>query len=291
MDIKSYRSELIGLFGCPVDDNATVVIMEAAFAALNLKYRYNTTLVYPQDLEIAIKALKAFNMKGTHITIPHKVEVLKYLDHLSETAELMGAVNTIYLKDGETYGENTDGRGFITSLHEKGVSLEGQRVVILGAGGAARAMTIELAKAGVMQIIVVNRGRERGEALVELLCNKTKVQAKYAPFVNAFAIPNDTDIVVNATSIGMYPDPNKPNIDYATLLPDMIVCDGVHNPVQTPFLKEAARRGCKTFDGFSMLINQGAISFKLWTGCDAPVEVMRNALAKEFNINLDFHDK
>jgi len=286
MPVNSYRSELIGLFGCPVDENATVVIMEAAFKALNLNYRYNTTLVFPEDLETAIKALKAFNMRGTHITIPHKVEVIKYLDHISETAELMGAVNTIYLEDRKTYGENTDGKGFIVSLFEAGIEPKGQRVVILGAGGAARAMTIELAGAGVSHIAVVNRGKARGEALVNLLSQKTSVNAEYISWEKTFTIPAETNIVVNATSIGMYPDPNKPMIDYETLHDSMVVCDGVHNPVQTPFLIEAAKRGCKTLDGFSMLINQGAISFKLWTGHDAPVEVMRKALAKEFNVQI-----
>jgi len=284
MSGKCYRSELIGLFGDPVDENATVVIMEAAFKALDLNYRYNTTTVYPKDLKTAIAALKAFNMKGTHITIPHKVEVLKYLDHISETAALMGAVNTIYLQDGETYGENTDGKGFITSLYENGVPMKGRRVVVLGAGGAARAMTVELAGAGVEHITIVNRNREKGETLVELLNSKTQTSAEYISWEGTFALPKDTDILVNATSVGMYPDPNKPDIDYSTLAPEVIVCDGVHNPVQTPFLIEAARRGCKTLDGFSMLVNQGAISFKLWTGHDAPVEVMKDALAKEFGL-------
>jgi len=284
MSGKCYRSELIGLFGDPVDENATVVIMEAAFRALDLNYRYNTTLVHPKDLETAIAALKAFNMKGTHITIPHKVEVLKYLDHISETAALMGAVNTIYLIDGETYGKNTDGKGFITSLYENGIQMNGRRVVVLGAGGAARAMTVELAGAGIGHITILNRNREKGEALVELLSNKTQTSANYIPWEGTYALPKDTDILVNATSVGMYPDPNKPEIDYSTLAPEMIVCDGVHNPVQTPFLIEAAKRGCKTLDGFSMLVNQGAISFKLWTGHDAPVEVMKNALAKEFGL-------
>ena len=281
MQEKSYRSELIGLFGCPVDENATVAIMEAAFEELGLNYRYNTTLVYPKDLETAIKALKAFNMRGTHITIPHKVEVLKYLDHLTETAALMGAVNTIYLKDGETYGENTDGKGFITSLIDADVELKGQRAVILGAGGAARAMTIELAFAGISHITVVNRGKDRGETLVDLLNKKTSVEAEYVLWESTFPIPNETNVVINATSIGMHPDPNKPDIDYSTLTEKMIVCDGVHNPVQTPFLIEAAKRGCKTLDGFSMLINQGAISFKLWTGRDAPIDVMKKALERE----------
>ena len=286
MSEKCYRSEMIGLFGCPVDENATVVVMEAAFEALGLNYRYNTTLVYPDDLGTAVAALKAFNMKGTHITVPHKVEVLKYLDNLTKTAELMGAVNTIYLRDGKTHGENTDGKGFITSLYDNEIPMKGKRAVVLGAGGAARAMTVELAGAGVAHITVVNRSREKGEALTELLNTKTSTNAEYALWNGPFAIPGDIDIVVNATSIGMYPDPGKPNIDYMTLLSSMVVCEGVHNPVITPFLKEAVKNGCKTLDGFSMLVNQAAISFKLWTGHEAPVDVMRNALAREFGLSL-----
>ena len=283
MPSKCYRSEMIGLLGCPVDENATVVIMEAAFKALDLNYRYNTTLVYPKDLETAVKALKAFNMKGTHVTIPHKVEILKYLDHLTETAELMGAVNTVYIKDGETYGENTDGKGFITSIHENAVQVKGQRIVVLGSGGAARAMTIELARDGASNITIVNRNRERGEALTDLLNKKTQAHAEFVLWDKPYQIPKETNIVVNATSVGMYPDPNKPDIDYSTLLDSMIVCDGVHNPPQTPFLIEAAKRGCKTLDGFSMLVNQGAISFKIWTGQDAPVDIMKKALEQEFS--------
>ena len=279
---KCYRSEMIGLFGCPVDENATVVIMEAAFQALNLNYRYNTTLVYPKDLKVAIQALKAFNMRGTHITIPHKVAVLPLLDHLTDTAKLMGAVNTIYLKDGETYGENTDGQGFITSLYENEIPMKGKKAVVLGAGGAARAMTVELAKAGVKEILLVNRNKEKGKALVTLLNEHTEAEATYCPWSNSYKIPADVDLLVNATSVGMYPDPNMPDLDYESLRREIIVCDGVHNPVETPFLKEAAARGCRTLDGFAMLVNQGAISFKLWTGLDAPKEVMLEALKKEF---------
>lgn len=286
MQSKCYRSELIGLFGCPVDENPTVVIMEAAFRELNLNYRYNTTLVHPQDLEAAVNALKVFNMKGTHITIPHKVEVLKYLDYVAEDARLMGAVNTVYVKDGKTHGENTDGKGFIASLNENNIRMEGKRVVVLGAGGAAHAITVELANAGVSHITVVNIEKETGENLAALLNDKTRTTAEFVFWDKTFAVPKETDILVNATSVGLYPDTSKANIDYSTLTSGMVVCDVIPNPPQTPFLKEAAKRGCKTLDGFSMLVNQGAISFKMWTGVDAPINVMRNALANEFNVGI-----
>lgn len=281
-----YRSELIGLFGSPVDENPTGVIMEAAFKALNLNYHYHPILVKPQDLKAAIGALKAFNMKGTHITIPHKTEVLTYLDDVADDAKLMGAVNTVYLKNGRTYGENTDGKGFIISLQENNIPIQGRRAAVLGAGGAARAITIELANAGAAHITVVNRTREKGQILVDLLNHHTPACAEFVLWDHSFKVSDNTGILVNATNIGLYPETGKPDIDYPALPADVVVCDIIPNPPQTPFLQEAARRGHKILDGFSMLIHQGAISFKLWTGQDAPVQVMRQALAAEFNIEL-----
>jgi len=208
------------------------------------------------------------------------------LDVVADDAKIMGAVNTIYLKDGKTYGENTDGKGFIISLKEGNVDMKGKKVVILGAGGVARSITVELAGQGVTDMTIVNIEREMGENLVNLLYNNTDVKAKFVFWDETFKIPADTDIVVNATSVGLYPDTNKANIDYSTLSRDMVVCDVIPNPPQTPFLDEAKEAGCKTFDGFSMLVNQGAISFKFWTGVDAPIDVMRKALSGEFDVEL-----
>ena len=281
---KCYRSELIGLFGCPVDENPTVVPMEAAFKALNLNYRYNTMLVYPEDLEIAIKSLKALHMKGTHITIPHKVSVIPYLDELTETAKLIGAVNTIYEKDGKMVGENTDGKGFIKSLEDENISITGKKAVLLGAGGAARAISIELALAGIKEIIIVNRTASRGEELVDLINSKTDVKATFVLWNHSYNIPEDVDFVINCTSIGLYPDIHIPDIDYTTLSTNMLVCDVIPNPLHTNFMEKSESCGCKTLDGFSMLINQAAISFKLWTNVDAPIEIMKAAMMKENEI-------
>jgi shikimate dehydrogenase len=282
MESKCYRSELVGLLGCPVDENPTVVTIEAGFKALGLNYRYNTMEVKPENLEIAIKALKALGFKGTHITIPHKVAVLKYLDHVAEDAKIMGAVNTVYIKNGETYGENTDGKGFLMSLREGGIELTGKKVVVLGAGGAARAITVELANAGVASITVVNIEKEAGETLVKLLNEKTKTSAKFIFWDKTYSIPADADILVQATSVGLYPDTNCPNIDYDTLRPELVVCDVVPNPPVTEFIKRARAKGCKTFIGLEMLVNQAGISFKYWTGKDAPIEAMKKALTNEF---------
>lgn len=281
MTEKCYRSELIGLFGCPVDENPTVVIMEAAFKALELNYRYNTMLVYPEDLETAVKSLKALHMKGTHITIPHKVSVIPYLDRLTDTADLIGAVNTVYEDHGQMVGENTDGKGFIKSLEDEQIKITGKKAVILGAGGAARAIAVELALAGAQKIIIVNRSRDRGETLDKLINEKTTAHAEFTLWEGCYNVDEDTDILVNCTSIGLYPDTNVPNIDYNTLKSTTVVCDIIPNPLHTRFMAKAQACGCKTLDGFSMLINQAAVSFKLWTGIDAPVEIMKMAMVKE----------
>ena len=281
MTEKCYRSELIGLFGFPVDENPTVVIMEAAFKALELNYRYNTMLVYPEDLETAVKSLKALHMKGTHITIPHKVSVIPYLDRLTDTADLIGAVNTVYEDHGQMVGENTDGKGFIKSLEDEQIKITGKKAVILGAGGAARAIAVELALAGAQKIIIVNRSRDRGETLDKLINEKTTAHAEFTLWEGCYNVDEDTDILVNCTSIGLYPDTNVPNIDYNTLKSTTVVCDIIPNPLHTRFMAKAQACGCKTLDGFSMLINQAAVSFKLWTGIDAPVEIMKMAMVKE----------
>ncbi|MDD3172325.1 MAG: shikimate dehydrogenase [Herbinix sp.] len=286
MSERNYKSELVGVFGCPVAENPTIVMQEAAFKALNLNFRYLTIEVRPQDLETAIKGILACNFKGINLTIPHKVEVLKYLDVIADDAKLMGAVNTIYVKNGSLYGENTDGKGFLMSLrNEANVEPKHKKVVVLGAGGAARAITVELALAGAEHITIVNRDEKRGQELVALLNSNTDCTAKYASWHETFSIPEGTDVLVNATSIGLYPNvSSKADIDYDTIKPGMTVCDVIPNPPSTLFLEEAKKRGAKTLDGLGMLVNQGAIGFKIWTGMEAPVEVMKNALRQEFGI-------
>jgi shikimate dehydrogenase len=282
----NYKAELVGVFGHPVAENPTIVMQEAAFQALGLNWRYLTIEVYPQDLAAAFQGLRAMNFRGINLTIPHKVEVLKYLDEVAPDAKLMGAVNTVRRDGSKLIGENTDGKGFLRSLREDaGVNPAGQRVVVLGAGGAARAMTVELALAGAAHLTIVNRSAERGQALVKLLNEQTPVKADFVLWNQPYVIPPDTDIVANATSIGLFPHvDDQPELVYDTLTTRMIVCDVIPNPPNTPFLREAAARGAKTLDGLGMLVYQGAIGFKMWTGLDAPVAVMRQALAQAFSL-------
>jgi shikimate dehydrogenase len=277
---QNYKAELVGVFGHPVAENPTMVMQEAAFRKLGLNWRYLTIEVFPDDLAGAIRGLRAFNMRGINLTIPHKVAVLEYLDAVAPDALIMGAVNTVRLEEKRLIGENTDGKGFLRSLKEDAtVDPKGKRVVILGAGGAARAVSVELALAGAGPITVVNRTEGRGRELAELLNDRTPADAVCVHWKKEYAVPASTDIVVNATSIGLFPDVSeKPRLQYDSILQTMTVCDVIPNPPSTLFLQEASSRGARTLDGLGMLVYQGAIGFTMWTGMEAPVEVMKESL-------------
>ena len=281
----NYKAELVGVFGHPVAENPTVVMHEAAYAALGLNWRYLTIEVLPADLRAAMAGMRAFNMRGVNLTIPHKVAVLQYLDEVKPAAALMGAVNTVIREGNRLIGENTDGKGFMTALtNDAAFDPKGKRVAVLGAGGAARAITVELALAGAGSLTVINRSPERGRELVALLNDKTPVKAEFAAWSGAHAIPAGTDLLVNATSIGLFPNVHeKPEIAYDSIVPGMVVCDVIHTPT-TPFLDESRQRGAQTLDGLGMLVYQGAIGFTLWTGIEAPVKVMYDALARAFGL-------
>lgn len=282
---KCYRSELVGAFGCPIDENPTGVMEEAAFAARNLDYRYLTVKVEKDGLEDAIKAVKAFQMRGINITIPHKVEVVRYLDGLSKAAGIIGAVNMIVNRDGKLWGENTDGKGYIKSLADAGISVDGKCITVLGAGGAARAISVECALAGAAKIYIANIEREQGEELVELIRRETDAQAAFIMWDKPIDVPEDTQILSNATSVGLYPNVNeKPSIRYDTVTSDMVVTDVIFNDPHSLFLKEAEARGAMTVNGLGMLVNQGALNFTMWTGEEAPVEVMMDTLKNEFGL-------
>lgn len=280
---KNYKSELVAVFGHPVAENPTIVMMEAAFKALGLEYRYLTIEVLPEGLGDALAGMRAMGFRGINLTIPHKVEVMKHLDEVSEKASLIGAVNTVYRRGDRLLGENTDGAGFLASLRDEGgIDPAGKSFVILGAGGAARAVSVELSLAGASRIVIVNRDQGRGRALAERVSAIGRARAEYSPWTPRYAPPEGCEALVNATSIGLYPDAGKPDIDYSAIRKGMTVCDVIPNPPRTAFLKEAEARGAACLDGLGMLVNQGTIGFKLWTGIEAPAQVMRSALAAEF---------
>lgn len=282
---KSYQKQWTGVFGDPVDDNPTVVMEQAAFDAEGIPMEYLTIQVKKGQLEAAMNGMRAMNFTGINITMPHKGEVLNYLDEVSESARIMGAVNTVYWKDGKLAGENTDGKGFLKSIQDGNVPIKDKKAVILGAGGAARAIAVELAAAGIREIVIVNGSEVHGETLVNIINEQTPAKGIYVPWKGEVHIPGDTDILVNATSIG-FTDDKKPEIVYDDLREGMTVCDVIPNKAWTGFLLEAKDRGLKTFNGLQMLINQGAIAYELWTGKKAPVDVMRAAMENEYGVSL-----
>lgn len=284
MKEQNYLDHLVGVLGQPVAENPGVVIQDAAFAAMGLERWHFLTLDVDKDqLENAIKGLKAFKMRGINCTIPHKIEVMKYLDDISESARLIGAVNMIVNDNGRLFGENTDGKGFMMSLQSNGVEVRGKKAVVFGAGGAARAICVEMGLAGVADITIVNRAQDRplGDALMSILRENTKTEVCYIDWNGAFSIPEDTDIVVNATSVGLYPDVNAiPNIDMDSINAKMFVQDVIPNPTETAFIKELRRRGIPCNTGAGMLINQAALNIEMWTGKEPDKSVMYKALEK-----------
>ena len=281
----SYQRQLTAVFGDPVEDNPTVVMEQAAFDAEEIPMDYLTIQVKQGDIAAAITGMRAMNFTGANITMPHKGEVLKYLDQVSDVAKIMGAVNTLYWKEGKLTGENTDGKGFLETLKHAGVGLCGKHVTILGAGGAARAIAVELAFAGAAQITVLNHSEEHGKTLIEILEKHTETKADYLPWTAGVKIPAGTDILVNATPIG-FMDDTRPDIDYSTMTDGMIVCDVIPNKAWTPFLLEARKKNLQTFNGLSMLVNQGAIAYELWTGRKAPLAVMQKAMEQAYGVKL-----
>lgn len=283
----NFKQELVGCYGYPVAENPTQAMIEPAFRALGLDWRYLTLEVRPEGLKAAVEAARVFGFQGFNCTIPHKVEVIQYLDGLGESAELMGAVNCVVNRAGKLVGENTDGKGFVASLKEMG-DPAGKSVVIFGAGGAARAISVEMALAGANRISIVNRSEERGRELAALLNDKVKdrcpeLESNLVLWNGDFQIPSDTDIVINATSIGLYPDVDaKLALDSNTLTSNMIVADVIPNPPKTQLVKLATSKGCRVIDGLKMLVGQGVIGIEYWTGKTPDASVMRAGLEAVF---------
>jgi shikimate dehydrogenase len=280
---NNFLSELVGSFSQGAAGNPTVAMIEAAFRHHSLNWRYINCEVPPEKLGDAVKGARAMGWRGFNCSIPHKVAVIEHLDGLGESAAIMGAVNCAVRRGDKFIGENTDGKGFLKSLQEV-IDPEGKSVVMFGAGGAARAIGVELALAGAKSLTVVNRSASRGEPLVKLLTEKTKTPAALVVWPKAYAIPAGTDIVVNATSIGLG-NGNAPfDINVNTFKPGMVVADVIVDPPNTRFLRDARTKGCTVIDGLGMLINQGVIGVKYWTGVDAEPAVMRKKLEEIFRV-------
>lgn len=282
MTTRSFKQEIVCVFGQPVAENPTQAMIEAAFKHHNLEWRYLTLEVSPANLKEAVQGLRAMGFRGGNLTIPHKVEVIQHLDGLSSAAERIGAVNCMHCDADKLLGENTDGKGFVKSLQEV-VDPTGKKVVILGAGGAARAIAVETALAGATEFVIVNRSAERGETLTALINDKTNASATFQLWDGDYKVPNGFDVVINATSIGLYPDVDaRVALDVDTLKAGMVVADVIPNPPRTRLVRDAEERGCIVLDGLGMLVNQGVIGFRIWTGVDPDPTVMRAALEDVF---------
>lgn len=282
--VKNYKAELVGVLGQPVSENPTGAMQEAAFAAAGLNWRYLTMEVRPADLAEAMKGIRALGFAGLNLTIPHKVAVIPYLDRLSHEAALIGAVNTVRREGDLLIGENTDGKGFLRALREDAkVDPQGKKAVLLGAGGAARAIATELILAGLKRLVLVNRSESKGRELAEDLRRKLSANVEFLVWPErAIEFVSDTDLLINATSVGLYPNAEAmPAVDFHTAPKGMVVCDVVFNPRETMFLAHAKAFGLQTLDGLSMLVYQGVIGFEMWTGLRAPEAEMKQALIRE----------
>jgi shikimate dehydrogenase len=277
-----FRQQLTGVFGQPIAENPSQPMVEAAYRHHGLPWRYLTIEVAPADLRDAVQGARAMGFCGFNLTIPHKIAVIPHLDGLGESARLIGAVNCVVRRGDRLIGENTDGKGFVQALR-RSTDPAGKKAVILGAGGAARAIAVELALAGASALVIVNRGRERREALIELLRSTVTVTATGVPWAGDYAIPGDAQLVVNATSIGLFPDVDaRLPVEVASLRPGMVAADVIPNPPRTRFLRDAAARGCLVIDGLEMLVAQGAIGIAAWTGIAPDAQVMRASLEEIF---------
>ena len=277
-DAPNFLSALTGSFATPAAENPTVAMIEAAYRHHGIDARYLNCDVAPEALGDAVRGAAAMGWVGFNCSIPHKVAVIEHLDGVAASAEIIGAVNCAVRRDGGWVGENTDGQGFLASLRTV-ADPAGSSLVVLGAGGAARAIAVEAALAGATAITVVNRDRARGSQLVALLEARTPASAQLVAWDRTFAVPAATDIVVNATSVGLFPDVDaRVDLEVESLAPGMVVADVIPNPPRTRLIRDAAARGCTVLDGLGMLVGQGAIGIRHWTGVDPDQAVMREAL-------------
>lgn len=278
----SGKTKIVGILGYPIEHTFSPGMQNAAFSTLGLDWIYVPFQVLPEALGEAVAGLRAMGLRGVNVTIPHKQEVMQYLDTLSPEAQMIGAVNTIVNQEGCLKGYNTDAPGFVRSLKEDaGVTPQGKKIMVMGAGGAARAVAFQLALEGADELDFVVRDEVKGRLLADEVQQKTGAQTKVIPWLQGDISKNlgDTHIIINSTPIGM--GQKRLDIlplDIEAISDSTLVCDLIYNPRETVLLEQARKRGLKTLNGMGMLLYQGAIAFELWTGEKAPIDVMKSAL-------------
>lgn len=272
-----------GIIGYPIEHTLSPVFQNAAFDHAGLNWAYLPFKVAPAALQVALAGLKACDCRGLNITMPHKQAAYDLVDELDESAELVGAVNTIEFKDGRSIGHSTDGSGFIRSLKSDAHFNPGKkRALVIGAGGAAQSIALSLAAAGAAQIIVLNRTAKKAEKIVGLIRSHYSDCAASIGDINDPAEVKNCDLVVNATSVGMTANAGVP-LALDLIESDQIVYDVIYWPPETEFLRLAKEKGARTVNGASMLLYQGAAAFTIWTGLPAPIERMAAALQAELS--------
>ncbi len=276
----SGKTEIYGLIGYPTRHTFSPLMHNAAFQTLGINAVYLAFEVKPRDLGTAMHSLRTLGIKGLNVTVPYKEKVLKYLDEVEQEAKLIGAVNTITVKEGRLKGYNTDGRGLVRSLKEEfGILPKGKRFFIVGAGGASRAISFSLALDGAGRIVLIDEVEDKAASLSKSLSKHTDSEAialkKDSKAVKEMIL--NSDVLINATPCGMKPsDPKVVEPDF--LHKGLFVYDIIYNPRTTTLLRDARNKGGVTANGMGMLLNQGALSFNIWTGKRAPVHVMKKAL-------------
>ena len=280
----SGKTKVCGLIGDPVEHSLSPCLQNAAFKYCGLDFVYVVFKVKKEELKEAISGMRSLEIHGLNVTMPHKIDVIQYLDDLDETSKKIGSVNTILNKNGRLVGYTTDGKGALEALRYNGVDPSEKKVVILGAGGASRSVSLTLAKE-VKELVILNRTLRKAEELVkELLASqgiKVTIKARELNHRNAQQELQNADILINATSLGMRPHDALVPLDSSLLRSDLVVFDLVYEPLETRLLIEAKKQGATTVDGLAMLVFQGALSFEIWTGEKAPIEVMMKAASDE----------
>lgn len=273
------RQLRLGLIGDPVAHSRSPHMIKAAFAEMGLATNasYEAMTVSRDDLAKKLEQEPISTWNGFNVTIPHKIDVMTLLDELDESAQRIGAVNTVVVRDGKRIGYNTDGIGYLRSLvKETGISLAEQSVVIVGAGGAARAVATVLARSGVRKIQILNRTRSRAEELANHL--RRWIEAEACSLQDGMDVIRQATLLIQTTSVGMHPYVEEIPFPAEWLFPGLLVSDLVYNPRETALLKVARQKGCQIHYGLGMLVHQAEYALELWTGKQAPVEVMRRTL-------------
>lgn len=277
----SGKTAVYGIFGHPVEHTFSPGMHNAAFADLGLDGCYVPFAVRPEELGHAVSAIVPLGLRGLNITVPHKEKVIPFLDELTEDARLIGAVNTIEVRDGSLVGHNTDGRGFLRSLRaDAGFNPKGKTIFMAGAGGAARAVCFSLALAGVDTILLYDLDRAKAAKLERDVQSKTSARVKVLQAGTMRKSAPAADCIINATPLGLKKGDPLP-VPREFVQKGRLVCDLVYNPPDTALLKMARSCGARTLPGIGMLLYQGVIAFEIWTGEKAPVDVMKRALARQ----------